>query len=419
MKLKDFKNLIYTFGYYYPYRFFTIKIPVQFHEFKKRLKKKKNEFGVNIIGYPKGDFGIGQHMRLVTQAFIRSNLQFSVINSILPGQTHTDNTLTSFITDRGKYSINLFCMNAPQLVELRTNIKNDIHTSQYNIGYGYWELSIFPRSFRKQFKYLDEIWAPSKFIYNAIKKTTNKPVYYMPIPVDFSIPSQISRKTFNLPADKFLFIFSFDMSSYIDRKNPSAIIRCFIEAFDEKNSENVGLVIKCHRLKGNLDQENALNNLISQRKNNIYIIDELLDRENMLGLINCCDVYVSLHRSEGFGLGLAEAMFMGKNVIGTNYSGNCDFMKDDNSCLVPYTLIPVEKGQYPYSDKNSVWAEPDLDVAIKYMQLLYNDVIYRKKLSKNAQEYIKKYHSFAAIAKKYELHINQTKSKLKEKIQKS
>ena len=419
MKLKDIKNLIYTFGYYYPYRFLTIKIPVQFHEFKKRLRKNIKEFGVNIIGYPKGDFGIGQHMRLVIQAFLKINLNFSVINSFLSGLPHSENTISHLITNKNDYTINLFCMNSQQIVDLRTNIKNNIVKSQYNIGYGYWELSIFPKKFRKQFKYLNEIWAPSKFIYNAIKETTNLPVYHMPIPVDFTIPSQISRKSFNLPEDKFLFIFSFDMSSYIHRKNPNAVIECFIKAFDESYSEKVGLVIKSHRLEGNIGQEKAFNNLLSHGRNNIYIIDELLNRESMLGLINCCDAYVSLHRSEGFGLGLAEAMLMGKNVIGTNYSGNCDFMNKDNSCLVPYKLIPVKIGQYPFSDKNSLWAEPDLDATVEYMQLIYNNLDYRKKLSNNAQDFIKKCHSFEAIAKKYEERIKGIKLKLIDKTQKS
>ena len=383
----------------------------------KFIKNPKKTSGVNLIGFPRGDFGIGQHIRLVTRAFAKTKIPFCVNESDLANHhSHSNEEINNLIIKENEHKINLFCMNAIQVHLYMTKRLNEIIKSQYNIGYGYWEISKFPKLFKKQFKHIDEIWAPSKFIYEMIKKCTTLPVYHMPIPVDFPIPHHITRKSLCLPEDRFLFLFSFDMSSYIKRKNPEAVIRCFQKAFKEQKSNKVGLVIKTQRIKENLQQEKEFSNFFSlYNSDNVFIIDEIFSREKMLGLINCCDVYVSLHRSEGFGLGLAEAMRMGKNVIGTNYSGNCDFMNAENSCLVPYKMIKVNKGEYLHFEDGMVWAEPDENIAIKFMQQLYNDSDYRNKLRMAAKKYIEEYHSFEYIAQKYEKRINQIELALHKK----
>ncbi|UYP47987.1 hypothetical protein NEF87_004272 [Candidatus Lokiarchaeum ossiferum] len=405
MKIKEFFYLIYVF------------FLVNFYNLLKRFKNLKKNDGVNLIGFPNGDFGIGQHIRLVTNAFTKLTVNFCVNESDLAIQhSHSNNEVKNFISKENKYNINLFCMNGTQVWLYMTRRLNEIIKSQYNIGYGYWELSTLPKIFTKQFKYLDEVWAPSKFIYDTMKHSTNLPVFHMPIPVEFQIPHHISRKDFNLPKNKFLFLFSFDMSSYITRKNPEAVIQCFKNAFSDNDSEKVGLVIKLQKIKNDLKQEIDFNEFINSfNANNIYTIDEVLEREKMLGLINSCDVYVSLHRSEGFGLGLAEAMYMGKNVIGTNYSGNVDFMNADNSCLVPYKLIELKKGEYLHYKQGMVWADPDLSEATSYMRKLFYDKNYRNKLQIKAQEDIKKYHSFEAISRSYEKRINEIQKLINKK----
>ncbi|UYP47989.1 hypothetical protein NEF87_004274 [Candidatus Lokiarchaeum ossiferum] len=408
MLIKSMKNFLYTYFYYKPYSY----LKYYYYKLKKNRRNDKKLLGVNIVGLPKGDFGMGEHIRLVSHSFEKTNLNFIVNDTKLEyNNPNNNNNIDYLISHENLYDINLICLNAPRLITYITITVNDFVKTQYNIGYGYWELPILPKKYLKQFKYLDEVWAPSKFIYDTMKQSTDLPVYHMPIPVEFDIPHHISRKDFNLPENKFLFLFSFDMGSSVIRKNPEAVIQSFKKAFNNKNINDVGLIIKFQRMKGIKRFDESYHSLmLHTNAPNIYIVDELLDREKMLGLINCCDVYISLHRSEGFGLGLAEAMYMGKNVIGTNYSGNVDFMNADNSCLVPYKLIPVEKNQYPYVEKGSVWAEPELDAAAKFMLKLYNDKDFREKQAKNAFDHMRKFYSFNAIGKKYEERIVKIKN---------
>ncbi len=138
----------------------------------------------------------------------------------------------------------------------------------------------------------------------------------------------------------------------------------------------------------------------------LIIIDKILTDNEMKNLVRCCDCFVSLHRSEGYGRGLAEAMFLGKPVVATGYSGNLDFMDETNSCLVRYSLIDVEEGQYPYA-KGQVWAEPDIDHAVYYMLKLLDDRGYGRKLGEIASRHIRTYFSYRAIGLRYKNRLEE------------
>ena len=129
----------------------------------------------------------------------------------------------------------------------------------------------------------------------------------------------------------------------------------------------------------------------------------------MKNLVRCCDCFVSLHRSEGFGRGMAEAMYLGKPVIGTGYSGNLDFMNEENACLVRYKLKDVEEGQYPYGE-GQVWAEPDMDHAMYLMQKLLADRDYGRKLGSVASRHMRQFFSYRAIGLRYQGRIESIRS---------
>ena len=169
-------------------------------------------------------------------------------------------------------------------------------------------------------------------------------------------------------------------------------------------SDNVGLVIKT--VYGEHHSSEYIKLLeIALVDRRIHVINSVLPRDEMYGLIAACDCYVSLHRAEGFGLGLAEAMLLGKPVIGTAYSGNLDFMHPGNSCLVKHTMTPVPRDAYPFR-MGQEWAEPDIDHAAEYMSRLVNDDVYRDEIAKAGQAYIRKEHSFSAVGLKIQDRIN-------------
>jgi len=375
-------------------------------------KNKVVKEGVNIIGFAKGDFGLAEHMRLVTHSVKTTIIKFCVNDSSLSGDHSVGNKeLVDYIIDENPFRINLFCYNPNFIFHyMKDSHKGKIAVKKhYNISYGYWELSKYPKDWNEQNSYMQEIWAPSKFIKEVIEKETPLPVFYMPIPVDFVIPTGHTRTQFGLPENRFLFLFTFDLSSVIHRKNPEAVIEAFTRAFPSERKDGVALVIKINRIKSNEQQGLKVAELREQVSfdDRILLIDEVLDRSSILGLINVCDAYVSLHRSEGFGLGMAEAMKMGKVVIGTNYSGNTDFMNAENSCLVNYKLMDVKKEEYVFVEDGAQWADPDIDHAAEYMQKVYSDPALVKRLGMAAKEYMDNHRNFKVIGENYQKRLNE------------
>ena len=233
----------------------------------------------------------------------------------------------------------------------------------------------------------------------------------MPIPVEFDEPKGFSRAQFGLPETSFVFLFTFDMGSNTNRKNPEAVIQAFAQAFPIEKKDDVTLVIKCssqtaNKLQDHVKRKEELLNRIAY-DNRIILIDKTLDRASILGLISVCDVYVSLHRSEGFGLGMAEAMKMQKVVIATNFSGNTDFMNSENSCPVDYTLVNVKKDEYPYVENRAQWADPNIEHAAYYMEKVFKNKDFYVKTATAAKLYIEEYHSFAAIGERHKARITE------------
>ena len=132
----------------------------------------------------------------------------------------------------------------------------------------------------------------------------------------------------------------------------------------------------------------------------IIVIDRVMTDQEVRNLVRNCDCFISLHRSEGFGFGMAEAMYYGRPVIATGYSGNTDFTHEDNACLVDYTLIPVKDGEYPYPDGQR-WADPDLEQAAWFMRKLVSEREFGLGLGGRAAEYIRTHHSFRAVGERY------------------
>ncbi len=269
----------------------------------------------------------------------------------------------------------------------------------YRIGYWAWELARFPAAWRSAFAYYDEIWTSTRFSYDAIREAAPKPVFLMPMPVvrPPTDPS-LTRASFGLPDRKFLFFFGFDFGSFLARKNPQAVLTAFRTAFP-RGDDGVGLVVKT---LGGAGHEEGLAALMALAKADPRIIvrDHEYNAVEHATLIACCDCYVSLHRSEGFGRGPAEAMAAGKPVIATGYSGNLDYMTAQNALLVDYRLVPVRAGQYPGWEGQS-WAEPDVEQAAFHMRRVRDNAAIARRLGRAAAATIAERYDPAAIGRAY------------------
>src|SRR5262249_5512010 len=174
-----------------------------------------------------------------------------------------------------------------------------------------------------------------------------RPVFRLPPPMELpELRRQRERSDFCLPTDRFLFHFAFDFSSHSARKNPEEVIAAFRQCAATQPQGSVGLVLKILGADLHTAARRQLARLIDGM-DDVFVIDRVLDRADVLALHAACDCFVSLHRSEGFGLGIAEAMAAGKPVIATNFGGATDLLALDRACPVGFRLTPVNAGQYP------------------------------------------------------------------------
>jgi glycosyltransferase involved in cell wall biosynthesis len=322
--------------------------------------------GVNVVGYFRAELGIAEVARQIVRSVERAGIPFSTLTyeRTLSRQEHPFGSADAVTAP---FDTNIICVNADQLPYFRSEAGPEFFDQRYSIGVWFWELARFPPQYHAAFDYVDEVWVASDFVRGAIAAATAKPVHVLPLPLGEAPPVTFSRDELPLP-EGFVFLFIFDFLSVFERKNPLAVVEAFKLAFQP--DEGAVLVIKSingARATRSLRRLQA----VAADRPDIHIIDGYVSADTKDATIAACDCYVSLHRSEGYGLTMAEAMAYGKPVIATGYSGNLEFMNDGSSYLVPFrrVAIPRRCGPYPAGDE---WAEPDIAVAAQTMRRVYD-----------------------------------------------
>ena len=355
--------------------------------------------GVTLVGYPHADIGEGEFLRQTAKALLEVDVDFGIYNyNSGTWFSQNDQRLAPFIRLDNLYRTNIFHLKPDQVEASVVTLGNSFVKGRYNIGYWVWELSGFPEAWVGTLEYFNEIWCPSRFIQSAVSKCSTGSVVYMPPAFEIENFNEFDRAYFSLPKKRFLFLFVFDFKSYVSRKNPLGCIQAFQKAFPKSN-KNVGLILKSMGGNQYPDEFMFLNKVV-QGDSRINLIDATFSPEEITGLMSVCDSFVSLHRSEGIGLSIAQSMLLGKPVITTNYSGNTDFTRPDNSCLIDYKLIEVNKGEYPFY-KGQVWADPNMDQVVEYMRKLVEDDVYRDAVAKAGCSYIKTFHNSETVGENY------------------
>jgi len=278
----------------------------------------------------------------------------------------------------------------------------------YTIGYWAWELAIFPQEWASSFAFVDEVWVASRFTYDAIAPATTKPVLLMPMAVALP-PAEpgLKRADFGLPEDNFIFYFSFDFRSYTARKNPLAGIEAFRRAFPRCDTPALLLLKTIGSDWKPNDRDNLLDAIGGDPR--ILLIDRELPRLRATALLALTDCFLSLHRSEGFGRGPAEAMLLEKPVITTDYSGTTDFATRETALLVDYALVPVGEKEYPGSS-GQVWAEPDIGQAAAAMRRISQDPALARRLGRAGRELIRRRYDPEVVGVRYVERIREIRT---------
>jgi len=371
-------------------------------------------FGMNVVGYAYGQLGIGEDARMAARSLLAAGVPATMVN-VEPGSDipQNDRSMAAHVELHGRHAINLFCITAEETGRIYAEQGNVQFRDRYNIGYWPWELPKWPALWQMVIDLVDEVWVSTQHTYDALKPVCDKPLQLMPMAVElgevrrFASKAQ-ARRHFGLPEQPRLFCFAFDLNSWVQRKNPQACLDAFLAAFPRKRfgPDKVGLVIKVGRPPARRNQLwNKLKKLAAQ-DDRIHIIEVTLPRPDLLALYKACDCYISLHRAEGFGRGMAEALQLGLHVICTGYSGNVDFCTPPNAQLVRYQLVKVRKSEYVHT-QGQVWADPDVQHAASLM---------RKFVTAPAAQRRKRWTQFepATVGKRYQQRLEEIMANLRE-----
>jgi glycosyltransferase involved in cell wall biosynthesis len=335
--------------------------------YRQQEPLRPGELGVNAIGLFRYTSGLQQAAQCVVDALASAGVRLALRD--VPMAHNRDGRPRTGFDSLERFPITIINTGL-DLPVAETYRLAGLHRrgGVYRIAAWFWELEQLPAAWLDRGADVDEIWAPTTFIAEALK-VLGKPVFPMLPSVRLPAFDAKPKTAFGLDQKKFTFLFVFDMNSRLPRKNPLALIEAFRLAF--ARNEPVELAIKVSPQERHYPEWwRELRSACTSA--GVTLIDRSLPRGDLLALMNAADAYVSLHRSEGFGLTMAEAMLLGKPTIATGYSGNLDFMTPENSYLVSHTMTRIEQDIPPYP-KGCVWAEPSVEDAARQMLRVHDD----------------------------------------------
>lgn len=360
---------------------------------------------IALIGHPFAPIGMGEHVRCSFRAFRSVARKPALIDLYGLSDAAESGTLDLVPYASSELGgINVFHINADEVELAVATLGDRVPKDAYNIVYPAWELAQYPDPWIEILRYFDEAWAPSEFIAEALRAKLDRPVVNMPLATEVLLDSFLSRRYFGISEDAYVFMFFYDFRSYASRKNPSAVLHAFRQVLRDRPYCNARLVIKSHG--GGADASARLMEEFSDVASRVTILDRTMTDNEVKNLVRCADAFVSLHRSEGFGRGMAEAMYLGKPVVATAYSGNMTFMSASNSHLVPYSLEPLSPESYPYW-QGQVWADPDVAAAAAAMSTLVDDPQGGRELGRRASSDIRRQLGYRATGTRFVERLEQ------------
>jgi glycosyltransferase involved in cell wall biosynthesis len=361
---------------------------------------------VLLIGYVEAGLGIGESLRGFAKSLATTQLPFA----IYPFNVNVETRLIGpFMQDRydrdRQYDVNVIEVAADQLPSMFKTLGEARLQNSYNVLRTAWELPAAPKEWAPWLMRVDEIWVPTTFVQQAFRPIYDGPIHIVPHCVETEAATEYGRTHFGMDHDRFYFMFSFDYFSVPARKNPLGVLRAFQLAFPNIE-ENVGLVIKSTSTKNQHARIKAMIAKAAAEDPRIIVLDRVMSRDEVLSLIRQSDCYVSLHRSEGFGLGIAEAMSFGNIVIATDYSGSTDFVSERTGFPVAYTRRALRDAEYMHGAGQS-WAEPDENAAAEAMRRAFYDQAERRRRAAAGKTLIQTRYGRENVGRIAEARLNQ------------
>lgn len=344
------------------------------------------EHAISIHGYFLSEIGLGETARLMFLAAEIQGLNPRAVNRHLPDKEN-DHSFVERLSESTDCRINL---SIDGLIDLKRTAMT-LCRRRFNVAYPFWELELFPEKYTKPLQQFDSIWAASGFIYENLKQCTDKTVFLLNHPVNVPDEDPACAPT----SDGLKVLFYFDFDSFSARKNPKSAVDAFRRAFPTE--KDVSLTIKT---RGDADR-GCRSWLLEQASSDsrIKIIDKTLSRAQMKTLLADHHVYMSLHRSEGFGQGCAEALAAGKFVVATDYGGTTDFITEKTGFPVAWKRVDVGEGEY-VAAQGATWAEPFVEHAAERLRQIYDSPDSSRERTVAGLRHLRQHHSVSAVGAK-------------------
>lgn len=346
--------------------------------------------GVNLVGYVRAEDGLGAVSRGLFDVLRRNGSEVALRTC----RATPSRQQSSFGVDDSDvtYDVTIACVNADQFPLLSDHMGDRHPTGTPTVGVWAWEVEAFPEWMARSARLVDEVWAYSAHAARALAAMVDVPVHVFAPPVavvdlESDRDAGIDRAALGL-TDDFLFLFCFDVLSGFERKNPLAVVEAFRRAFAP--GEGPRLLVKSVNAEA-APMAMARLQVAAGGRADIEVRDGHESDERQRALMGACDCYVSLHRAEGYGLTVAEAMAAARPVIATAYSGNLEFMTEDTAFFVPYELTDIPYGCAPYPP-GTPWAEPDVDAAAEAMRRVVSDHALARTTGMRAYEHMRNHH---------------------------
>lgn len=364
---------------------------------------------VQLIGPLAKASGLGQATRLSSDILRATGLSMRSVDFDLDNPAPEGFSSDTLIEEYGPARINLIHLNA-ESTPLAFAYQPDVFSNAYNIGYFFWELDKPAYCHYLGMELLDEIWVSTEYGVEIYKPDAKgKPVinvgmcYEESPDIDRASARDFVERRFRLDDSHYICLVAFDSFSFVQRKNPVAVLQAFQQAFE--GVPEARLIVKTQNRDSVLDPVQVriwdrVDALIASDPR-IVVMNETLSYRALLHLKAGSDCYISLHKSEGWGFGMIEAMNLGVPVVCTAYSGNMDFCSEDTVWLVDYDMQSLKPGDYIFVRDGSQWAEPRVDHAAAQLRACHDDAAARARKAQAAQEFIRAEFSCNAIARRY------------------
>ncbi|MFM7182326.1 MAG: glycosyltransferase [Verrucomicrobiales bacterium] len=352
---------------------------------------------VEVYGFLNSAIGLGGTARTLVQALRTVGCPVRPIAVPLKGRARVDFTTEELPSSQPspEAAVRILHLNPEHIPQLLPNLPADFFVNARTVILPYWETEDIPDSAKACAPYFDEVWCTTRFLAQSFGKGLGLPVRVFPAPLPFPENEGAdvgSRFDFE---GRYLFLFSFDYYSCFKRKNPDGLCEAFTRAFPTQEPGGPILVVKSSHAQEHLRQAMYLKARFTSRAD-IILIDEYLSESDRNALVSRCDAYVSLHRSEGLGMTILEAMAQGKPCIATAYSGNLDFTLPEHSYPIPFHKSAIGPGSIHYPEDEE-WAEPDLDAAASAMRECHANQEAARSLGKKSLAWVREHHQFKTV----------------------